>query len=142
MFIWTDNELNTEQSDAIIEDDNILLIACPGSGKTRTLTYKIAFELSQLTNKKSFIIAITYTNRAADEIQERVQLLGVKTKQLWIGTIHSFCLEWVLRPYSLYLPQLKKGFRVINSFESETIITELCISFNDNNNLSGRDRIN
>ncbi len=142
MFIWTDNELNTEQSDAIIEDDNILLIACPGSGKTRTLTYKIAFELSQLTNKKSFIIAITYTNRAADEIQERVQLLGVNTKQLWIGTIHSFCLEWVLRPYSLYLPQLKKGFRVINSFESETIITELCISFNDNNNLSGRDRIN
>ncbi len=133
--------MSTEQSDAIIDDDNILLIACPGSGKTRTLTYKIAFELSKLTSKKKFIIAITYTNRAADEIKERVELLGVDTKQLWIGTIHSFCLEWILRPYSLYLPQLKKGFRVINSFDSETIITELCNTFNDNNNLSGRDRI-
>ena len=141
MFVWTDKELNAEQSIAIIDDNNILLVACPGSGKTRALTYKIAFELSKLTNEKKYIIAITYTNRAADEIRERIELLGVASKQLWIGTIHSFCLEWILRPYSLYLPELKKGFRVINSFDSETIITEICNEFNDNNNLSGRNRI-
>ena len=141
MFIWTDKELNSEQSDSINDDNNILLIACPGSGKTRTLTYKIAFELSKLNSEKKYIIAITYTNRAADEIRERVELLGVDSKQLWVGTIHSFCLEWILRPYSLYLRKFKNGFRVINSYDSETIISKLCNEYNDNNNLSGGNRV-
>ena len=141
MFVWGKNDLNQEQSDAIVNDSNVLLIACPGSGKTRTLTYKIAYELSKLNNTKQHIIAITYTNRSADEIKERIELLGVDTKQLWIGTIHSFCLEWILRPYSLYLPALKNGFRVINSFDSEKIITQICNSFNEKNNLTRRNRI-
>ena len=126
MFVWEKNKLNSEQEDAIKEPQSVLLIACPGSGKTRALTYKIAFELGKLISKKEFIIAITYTNNAADEIKERVELLGVDTNQLWIGTIHSFCLEWILRPYHLYLDELKNGFRVINSHESEAILTELC----------------
>lgn len=46
------------------------------SGKTRTITYKIAYELSKLESNKQYIIAITYTNRAADEIKERIELLG------------------------------------------------------------------
>lgn len=126
MFIWEKDKLNPEQESAIREDESVLLIACPGSGKTRTLTYKIAYELDKISSNKEFIIAITYTNNAADEIKERVELLGVDTNQLWIGTIHSFCLEWILRPYHLYLEELKNGFRVINSHESEIILTELC----------------
>lgn len=126
MFIWDKDKLNNEQEDAIQENESVLLIACPGSGKTRTLTYKIAYELAKIISNKEFIIAITYTNNAADEIKERVELLGVDTNQLWIGTIHSFCLEWILRPYHLYLDELKFGFRVINSHESEVILTELC----------------
>lgn len=126
MFIWNKGDLNKEQEDAIFEESSIILIACPGSGKTRTLTYKIAYELSRLKSEKEYIIAITYTNAAADEIKERVELLGVDIRQLWIGTIHSFCLEWVLRPYSLYLKELKNGFRVLNSQESEEIISTLC----------------
>ncbi|MDH4461962.1 MAG: ATP-dependent helicase [Flectobacillus sp.] len=126
MFVWNKDKLNSEQEDAIHENESVLLIACPGSGKTRTLTYKIAYELAKLNSNKEFIIAITYTNNAADEIKERVELLGVDTTQLWIGTIHSFCLEWILRPYHLYLDELKNGFRVINSHESEVILTELC----------------
>ena len=126
MFVWEKGELNTEQEEAILSPESILLVACPGSGKTRTLTYKIAYELSKLETDKEFIIAITYTNNAADEIKERVELLGVDTSQLWIGTIHAFCLEWILRPYHLYLDRLKNGFRVINSFESEAILTKLC----------------
>ena len=141
MFIWDDNDLNAEQVDAITDDNNILLVACPGSGKTRTLTYKIAFELSKLTETKKYIIAITYTNRAADEIKDRIELLGVNTKQLWIGTIHAFCLEWILRPYSLYIPRLKKGFRVINSYDSEKIITELCHNYNKSHGLIRRSKI-
>lgn len=126
MFIWNKRDLNTEQESAIYEENSILLIACPGSGKTRTLTYKIAYELSRLKSAKEYIIAITYTNAAADEIKERVELLGVDISQLWIGTIHSFCLEWILRPYSLYLDELKEGFRVLNAHESEEIISALC----------------
>jgi len=129
MFIWEKGELNEEQENAIKKDESVLLIACPGSGKTRTLTYKIAYELGRLESEKQFVIAITYTNNAADEIKERVELLGVNTEQLWIGTIHSFCLEWILKPYHQYLDELKYGFRVISSFDSEKILTELCKSY-------------
>ena len=129
MFIWDKKDLNDEQEIAIYEENSVLLIACPGSGKTRTLTYKIAYELSRLKSKKEFIIAITYTNAAAEEIKERVEILGVDISQLWIGTIHSFCLEWILRPYSLYLNRLKNGFRILNSHESEDLITTLCIPY-------------
>ncbi|GHV00797.1 hypothetical protein FACS1894159_07310 [Bacteroidia bacterium] len=126
MFVWEKGALNEEQEDAIKKEGSVLLIACPGSGKTRTLTYKIAYELSRLESKKEFVVAITYTNNAADEIKERVELLGVDTEQLWIGTIHSFCLEWILKPYHQYLDELKYGFRVISSFDSEKILTDLC----------------
>ena len=141
MFIWNNDDLNPEQVNAIKYDGSVMLIACPGSGKTRTLTYKIALELSKLENRRNFIIAITYTNRAADEIKERVEILGVDTEQLWIGTIHSFCAEWILRPYSLYIPELKNGFRIINSFDSEELITQICDDFNKKRGLRGRDRI-
>lgn len=129
MFVWDKGSLNKEQEDAILEDNSVLLIACPGSGKTRTLTFKIAYELSRLKSDKKFVIAITYTNNASDEIKERVELLGVDTTQLWIGTIHSFCLEWILKPYHLYSERLKNGFKIINSFDSEKILTDLCAPY-------------
>lgn len=102
------------------------MVACPGSGKTRTLTYKIASQLSKLESDKQWVVAITYTHRAADEIHERIENLGVDTSRLWIGTIHSFCLEWILKPYAIYHDALKHGFRVIDSYDSERLITELC----------------
>lgn len=71
-------------------------------------------------------MAITYTNRAADEIHERIERLGVDTSQLWIGTIHAFCLEWILRPYALYHPDLAHGFRLIDRYDTERLFTELC----------------
>src|SRR5690606_22654189 len=131
MFIWEKGSLNDEQETAILENDSVLLIACPGSGKTRTLTFKIAYELGRLSSKKEFVIAITYTNRAADEIKERVELLGVDTAQLWIGTIHSFCMEWILKPYHLYSERLKNGFKVFNSFDSEELLTTLCKKYSN-----------
>ena len=125
-FAWTRAELNDEQADAVGEEDSVFLVACPGSGKTRTLTYKIAHELSRLQSSRQFIAALTYTNRAADEIHERIEGLGVDTSQLWIGTIHSFCLEWILKPYGIYEPALAHGFRIIDSHEQETLLEELC----------------
>lgn len=127
MFVWDKDDLNDEQVRAIQQAGNVFLEACPGSGKTRTLTYKIALELSKLTDAKKWIVAITYTNRAADEIRERIELLGVETSQLWIGTIHAFCLEWIIKPYGIYHDKLKNGFKVINSYDSEELITNICI---------------
>lgn len=125
-FAWKDKELNAEQSAAVREDGSVFLIACPGSGKTRTLTYKIAYELSRLQIKKKFVVALTYTHRAADEIHERIENLGVDTSQLWIGTIHSFCLEWILKPYGVYESELSRGFRIIDGYEQELLLKELC----------------
>jgi DNA helicase-2/ATP-dependent DNA helicase PcrA len=132
MFVWTKDDLNPEQ-DFAVKQDNVFLIACPGSGKTRTLTYKIALELSKLQSEKEYIIAITFTNRAADEIKERIEVLGVNVSNLWIGTIHAFCLEWILRPYSLYSKNLKNGFRILNSHESEQLITSICRQYRGSN---------
>jgi len=141
MFVFSNSDLNIEQISAVLEKKSVLLMSCPGSGKTRTLTYKIAYELSTLGNKKKFIIAITYTNRAADEVKERIELLGVNTKQLWIGTIHAFCLEWILHPYSQYSNRLKYGFRVINSYDTEKIISNLCEKFNTEKMLYGSEKV-
>lgn len=123
------SQLNDEQIDAIQDDRNIFLVAAPGSGKTRALIYKIAKELSDLDEKNKWIVAITYTNRAAEEIKERIELLGIDTNKLWIGTIHSFCIEWVLKPYGVFHDKLKYGYSIINSYESEEIITQICTSF-------------
>jgi len=126
MLVVDDFELNSEQKNAVIKPGNVFLNACPGSGKTRTLTYKIIYELSRLTSNKRYVVAITFTNRAANEIRERVEALGVDISQLWIGTIHSFCLEWIVRPYCIYSPTLSHGYGVLNSHDAEKIIVELC----------------
>lgn len=125
MFAWDARELNPEQVAAVEEPLSAFITACPGSGKTRTLTYKIAYELSRSTDKR-IVVAITYTHRAADEIQERIEDLGVDTSNLWIGTIHSFCLEWIIKPYGIYLPELKHGYRVLDKYDQELIFERLC----------------
>jgi DNA helicase-2/ATP-dependent DNA helicase PcrA len=126
MFLWDEDDLNDEQVAAICEPNNVFLVACPGSGKTRALTYKIAVELSILDDPKKWVVAITYTHRAADEIRERIETLGVDASHLWIGTIHAFCLEWILKPYGLYHDKLKNGFKIVNSYDSEEIISQIC----------------
>lgn len=128
MFVWEASELNAEQAAAVEEASSVFLVACPGSGKTRTLTYKIAYELSRRTDKR-LVVAITYTHRAADEIQDRIEGMGVDTSGLWIGTIHSFCLEWILKPYGIYHPELVQGFRIIDRHDREQLLTRLCAAY-------------
>lgn len=125
MFTWDSKDLNSEQSAAVVEPSSVFLIACPGSGKTRALTYKIAYELSRRTDKR-IVVAITYTHRAADEIQERIEDMGVDTSGLWIGTIHSFCLEWIIKPYGIYSPALAYGYRIIDVHDRELLLERLC----------------
>jgi len=132
MYTWTSKDLTDEQSKAVLETESVLLIACPGSGKTRTLTYKVAYELSKIKLKNTFVVAITYTNSAAEEIKDRVELLGLNTQNLSIGTIHSFCLDWILRPYSLYIDELKNGFSIIDTHESQELIDSICKKYDSN----------
>lgn len=123
------SELNDEQKAAIKQTGDVLLIACPGSGKTRTLIHKIASTLQQIESHREFVVALTYTHVAADEVRERIDALGVDTTQLWVGTIHSFCLQWILKPYSVYHPQLQKGFTVIDILEREILLDEISKKF-------------
>ena len=69
--------------------------------------------------------ALTFTNRAADEIQSRLDEEGICSDCLWAGTIHAFALEWVLRPYAPYGDVTRLGFSVADEFRSEQLIAEL-----------------
>ncbi|HMG84036.1 MAG TPA: ATP-dependent helicase [Ferruginibacter sp.] len=117
--------LNRQQRIAVVADGNILLTACPGSGKTRVLTYKVAYELQKIEESKRKIVALTFTNRAADEIKRRLIRMDIDFTKLWAGTIHSFCLEWILRPYGCYLDELKNGYVIADEYKSEELISSL-----------------
>ena len=87
--------LNDKQYEAVIETEGpVLVIAGAGSGKTKVLTHKIAYIIQ---GKKAFpwqILAITFTNKAANEMKERVlNLIGEDAKDLWMGTFHSICVR-------------------------------------------------
>lgn len=119
------NELNTQQRQVCIDEDNILLKACPGSGKTRTLTYKLAYLVEKYIDSRKLNIAITYTNRAADEIKERLEKIEIPEDKVWVGTIHQFCLEFIIRPYTMYHERLRKGYHIIDEYVTKQYIKEI-----------------
>ena len=122
-------KLSEEQYNAIKSEDNILLTAIPGSGKTRTLTNKILYEYSEEEYKK--IIAITYTNRASEEMEERIiNQIGIIPNNIWIGTIHKFCLEFILRKYSSYSEFLSKPFKIMGEEDDDNLKSELRRKYN------------
>lgn len=118
-------KLNKKQRFAADFSGNVVVTACPGSGKTRTLIARIIRGLSELTSEKHRVVALTFTNRAADEIRSRLDEEGVDSSCLWAGTVHSFALEWILRPYAPYLDELRRGFSTADEFESGKILAEL-----------------
>ncbi len=85
--------LNKEQYEATNSTDGpVLVLAGAGSGKTRVLTHKIAFLIGERRVRPDNILAVTFTNKAATEMKERVaNLLNISVKGLWIGTFHSIC---------------------------------------------------
>lgn len=119
------NELNTQQRQVCIDEGNILLKACPGSGKTRTLTYKLAYLVEKYIASQKLNIAITYTNRAADEIKERLERIEISENKVWVGTIHQFCLEFIIRPYTMYHKRLRKGYHIIDEYVTKQYIEEI-----------------
>jgi len=133
------DKLNDEQKLAVQQDGNVLLTACPGSGKTRVIIHKLAYEVSRLEEgSKKRIAAVTFTVRASEEIFRRLNTLGINSERIWSGTLHSFCLEWIMKPYSCYLPELKNGF----SIADETFCSDLISELKDKYNLKQIDPVN
>ena len=120
-----DEKLSEEQLQICRSESNLLVKACPGSGKTRTITYKLAYRVEKNLSSIKKLIAITYTNRAADEITQRVEDLGIDTERIWAGTIHQFCLEWILKRYKMYTKSLNQGFKIIDERVQERYWTEI-----------------
>lgn len=124
-------ELNTKQEIAVFDlPGNTIITASPGSGKTRSLIARAMHKLDIAPRYKD-IALITYTNAGADEIASRL----VSEKGVFIGTIHSFCLEYILRPFSWiyhwHTPQIISHDQQIEFFEKYTDI-ELDNNFGQN----------
>lgn len=120
------DKLNDEQKLAVKQGGNVLLTACPGSGKTRVIIHKLAYEVSRLEEgSKKRIAAVTFTVRASEEIFRRLNALGINSERIWSGTLHAFCLEWIMKPYSCYLPELKNGFTIADEAFCSDLISEL-----------------
>ena len=94
------DELNDKQREAVLATEGpCLVIAGAGSGKTKVLTHKVAYLMHEKGVKPWNILAITFTNKAANEMKERVEkLVGEVAKDMWIGTFHSICVR-ILRRY-------------------------------------------
>ena len=93
-------DLNPQQRKAVEKTEGpCLVIAGAGSGKTKVLTYKVAYLMQEKYVKPWNILAITFTNKAANEMKERVQnLVGDAINDIWLGTFHSICVR-ILRKY-------------------------------------------
>ena len=91
--------LNDRQKEAVLYNEGPLLImAGAGSGKTKVVTHKIAYIIDKNLAKPSEILAITFTNKAATEMSERVEkLINVDTPSMWIGTFHAICVRILRR---------------------------------------------
>ena len=109
-------ELSPEQQAACTAPNNVLLTACPGSGKTRTLTHRLAYQVLQKSDSRKINIAITYTNRAAEEIINRLEDMNIDLSSIWAGTIHQFCMRYIIRPYAMYSKRLCKGYQIIDDY--------------------------
>ncbi|MBS7690689.1 UvrD-helicase domain-containing protein [Pseudomonas lalucatii] len=107
--------LTDEQNAAVSEEGNLLLTACPGSGKTRTLIAKAVCEIERLRDSPRRVCCITYTNSAAQEIEQRASLEMQDGDELHlsVSTIHAFCLQEILRPYGWLLPDFNGAMRVL-----------------------------
>ena len=99
------SELNPQQREAVAAASGpILVLAGPGSGKTRVLTFRVAYLIAALETPAYQIMAVTFTHKAAREMTHRVQgLLGEKADGLWIGTFHAICGR-ILRREAAHLP--------------------------------------
>ena len=119
-------ELNPAQREAVAATEGpVLVVAGAGSGKTRVLTYRIAHLIRDLGVAPDSILAITFTNKAAEEMRNRVaRLVGRATRAMWVSTFHSACVRILRRE----APRLgyRSGFSIYDEDDSVRLVT-MCI---------------
>ena len=126
-------KLTNSQSDAVKHDDNTIVVACPGSGKTRCLVAKMLHSINEVRGSARKIACITYTNAAVHEIETRLRTYGSSGDEDYceISTIHAFCLNNILRFFHWRLDEYKDGFKVIppDCEIYQAIAQEVCSKF-------------
>lgn len=124
--------LNKEQYEAASTVDGpVLILAGAGSGKTRVLTYRIAHMIEDLNIYPSQILAITFTNKAAGEMKERIaKLVGDVAESMWISTFHSSCVRILRREIDKL--GYNKNFTIYDSYDSKTLVKQCIKELNIN----------
>ncbi len=124
------DRLNEQQREAVlINEGSLLVFAGAGSGKTRVITTKIAYAIDQLKVRPYRILAVTFTNKACKEMQDRVvDMIGDEGRQVMIRTFHSFGV-WLLRKYG-QLVGLDPNFKI---YDDDDSVNLLCQAFGDDN---------
>lgn len=123
-------DLNETQKEAVLYNSSPLLVfAGAGSGKTRIITYKIAYLIDDLKIYPSRILAVTFTNKAAKEMKERTEkLLGSDIEKLWIGTFHAICARILRRDIGVL--GFRKNFTILDEDDSIRAIKDVMKSLN------------
>lgn len=119
-----EKELNENQKEAVLHTEGPLLVfAGAGSGKTKTLTFRVAYLIEELKINPKNILAVTFTNKAAEEMKFRIKnLLDRNIDFMWIGTFHSICAR-ILRDEIHHLGY-SKNFSIIDEEDSVKITEE------------------
>lgn len=117
-------EPTQEQINVLEHDGNIVVTAKPGSGKTFTVVEKIANIMPSLPDYQG-VIAISFTNKASDELKRRCKQRGVETKQSFFGTIDKFYISQIIIPFASHLTCLMPEYEVINSLKDDPKYFEL-----------------
>ncbi len=116
--------LNEPQREAVIHDDGpLLVLAGAGSGKTRVLTHRIAYLVNTDRARPGEILAITFTNKAASEMRERVEsLVGPRVRAMWVMTFHSACAR-MMRAEGERLGYTR-GFTIYDAADSMRLVKQ------------------
>jgi DNA helicase-2/ATP-dependent DNA helicase PcrA len=124
------NDLNDGQQQAVkTENRHVLILAGAGSGKTRTLTYRIAYLIQRKKVKPENILAVTFTNKAAKEMRSRLAtLLKADLSNLWIGTFHAMCAR-ILR-VETKASGLDKSFTIYDTEDQVSAIKRVMSTLN------------
>lgn len=122
--------LNAKQKEAVLHTQGPLLIAAgAGSGKTRVLTHRIAYLIEQEAVNPWNILAITFTNKAANEMKTRIQnLVGPQAESIWVATFHAMCARILRRDG--HLLGYQSNFSIIDSSEQQTLMKQIMKTLN------------
>ena len=129
------NVLNPEQREAVLTTEGpLLVLAGAGSGKTRVLTHRIAYLIGEKGVLPRQILALTFTNKAAGEMRERVEaLVGGVSSEMWVMTFHSCCAR-ILRMEIEHLGY-ERSFTIYDDADQQTLLRRIIRELNLNDKI-------